>query len=73
MSCISIVDREENSFCFGCNTTGVVFGPICEVAPEADIDETIEEFREYLEIDPRKIDNEDLAGKWFAFCEEFNV
>jgi len=67
MSCITIIDREENYFCFACNTTDVVFGPLFYVSIDDDIDEVVKLFREYIGIDPRMLEHGDLLDKWYKF------
>ncbi len=71
MGCVTIIDREQDYFCFGCNTTDVAFGSIIWVDPELhqDIDEVVKDFLEFLGKDPRLFKEGQLMKKWIKFDE----
>jgi len=71
MGCETIIDKEKGYFCFGCNTTGIVFGPLMWVNTDNDfIEDVAEEFEDFLGKDPRTIDPKELSSKWHEFQEK---
>ena len=64
MACVILADERLGYFCFACNTTDVVFGPLCYVPKELDLRETANDFEKYLEEDPRSYEVSELCERW---------
>jgi hypothetical protein len=67
MGYVRIVDKENSQFCYGCNTTDTVFGPLMSVPDDRDIENVADDFEKSLGRDPRKFTHEELCNKWNEF------